>query len=149
MGCTFSTILAAVVLTTALAVPAAAQETVNFASVSGRVTDPQGAVIRGATVTARHAETNVTATTTTDVDGRFRFPYLRVGPYQIAARQPGFADTIRTLTLSLGAAYELPLSMRVGDVTANLTVTGQATVLETARSQIAGTLRRWKCRTCP
>ncbi len=60
MGCTFSTILAAVVLTTALAAPAAAQETVNFASVSGRVTDPQGAVIRGATVTARHTETNVT-----------------------------------------------------------------------------------------
>ena len=53
-------VLAVVVVSTALAAvaataaTAAAQETVNFASVSGRVTDPQGAVIRAGTVTARH-----------------------------------------------------------------------------------------------
>ena len=39
-----------------------AQETVNFASVSGRVTDPSGAVVAGAQVAARQIDTNVTAT---------------------------------------------------------------------------------------
>ena len=135
--------------TCSTAVTAAGQETVNFASVSGRVTDPQGGVIRGATVTARHTETNVTATTTTDEEGRFRFAYLRIGPYEIAARQPGFADVARALTLSIGAAYELPLAMSVGEVSASLTVTGQAPVLEMARSQIAGTLPQVEVQNLP
>ena len=65
------------------AVPAAAQQSVDYASVSGRVIDPSGAVVRDAQVTARHTETNVTGHATTDEDGRFRFPYLRIGPYEI------------------------------------------------------------------
>ena len=103
----------------------------------------------GSHVTARHTETNVTATTTTDDEGRFRFPYLRVGPYDIAARQPGFAAATRTLTLGLGAAYELPLSLSVGELTTSLTVNAQADVLETARSQIAGTLPQVEVQSLP
>jgi hypothetical protein len=61
----------------AAAGPAAAQETINYASVSGRVTDQQGEVVPGAAVTARQTQTNVTAMATTDQDGRFRFPFLR------------------------------------------------------------------------
>ena len=67
----------------ALAVVARAQETINYASVSGRVTDPQGAVVPGAEVSARQTDTNVAADTVTDSDGRFRFPYLKIGPYEI------------------------------------------------------------------
>jgi hypothetical protein len=144
-----ATLLALVLVTAAVAATAAAQETVNFASVSGRVTDPHGGVIRGATVTARHTETNVTATATTDDEGRFRFPYLRIGPYEITAKHAGFADATRALTLTLGAAYELPLSLGLGEVTATLTVTAQATVLETARSQIAGTIAQEEVQSLP
>ena len=79
-----------VVFTTTMAVPfnAVAQETVNQASISGRILDSQGGVVPGASVTARNRDTNLTAETTTDQAGRFRFPYLRVGPYrdQRAAR---------------------------------------------------------------
>ena len=81
------------VLSCLVAAPAArAQETVNTASVSGRVTDPQGAVVPGATVTAREIDTNVARETTTDADGRFRFPYLKVGRYEITVALDGFAD---------------------------------------------------------
>src|SRR5258705_114063 len=68
---------------------AVAQETINYASVSGRVTDPSGAVVAGAQVTARQTDTNLTGAAATDRDGRFRFPYLRVGPYEITVRQAG------------------------------------------------------------
>ena len=53
------------------------QETVNNASLGGRVTDASGAVVRSATVTARQIATNRTRTYTTDSEGRFRFPYSK------------------------------------------------------------------------
>jgi hypothetical protein len=108
---------------------AVAQETVNYASVSGRVTDPSGAVVTGAQVIARQTETNLTAATETDGEGRFRFPYLKVGPYEITLRKTGFADVIRSLTLTLGAAFDLSVSLTVGTVEANVSVTAQATVI--------------------
>jgi hypothetical protein len=49
--------------------PADAQQSVDYASVSGRVTDPSGAVLRDARVTARHTETNVTSYAVTDEEG--------------------------------------------------------------------------------
>ena len=87
-----------VLFAAAVAPSAFAQETVNYASVSGRVTDPTGAFVAGARVDVRQTETNLTATAATDREGRFRFPYLRVGPYEIIVRQPGFADATRRLT---------------------------------------------------
>src|SRR5262249_2279331 len=72
--------------------PAAEQATVNTASVSGRVFDAQGAVVPGAAVVARQLETNLTTETITDAAGRFRFALLRVGPYEITGRLPGFDD---------------------------------------------------------
>src|SRR3569623_2117282 len=89
-----------------LVIPAlCGQETVYNASVSGRVVDPSGAVVGSARVVARQTETGVSVSTETDRDGRFRFPYLKVGPYEIAVRCPGFADVTERLTLRVGAAY--------------------------------------------
>ena len=74
-----------------------AQETINFASVSGGVTDPQGAVVPGAHVSARQTETNVLAETTTNSEGRFRFPYLKVGTYELKIHVYGFSYSTRLL----------------------------------------------------
>jgi hypothetical protein len=128
---------------------AAAQETINYASISGRVIDQQGGVIPGAQVTARHVETNLAAEATTDQEGRFRFPYLRVGSYEVTVHQDGFADFTRRLTLTLGAAFEMPITLSVGILDEIVTVTGQATVLEAARSQIAGTVLQSEVRSVP
>jgi Carboxypeptidase regulatory-like domain/TonB dependent receptor len=128
---------------------ASAQETVHMASVSGRVTDPSGAVIAGAQITARQTETNLTATTETDGGGRFRFPYLKVGPYELSVRQAGFADATRRLTLTVGAAFEVPVSLAVGTLETGVTVSAEAVVLESARSQIAGTVSQAEVRNLP
>ena len=119
---------------------AAAQETVNYASVSGRVTDQTGAVLAGAGVTARQLETNVQAATTTDRDGRFRFAYLRVGPYELTVDAKGLAPATRRLTLTVGAAFDLPITLTVARFETDVVVTTDSTVLEAARSQIAGTV---------
>jgi len=126
-----------------------AQESVNYASIGGRVTDPSGAVVEGAQITARQTETNLTAAATSDHEGRFRFPYLRVGQYEIKVRHEGFAEWARTLTVTVGAAFELPVSLTVASTESNVIVTGDAAVLEAARSQIAGTVAQTEVRALP
>src|SRR5689334_7580156 len=124
------------------AAPARAQETVDSASVSGRVVDEQNQVVPGATVTLRQVETNVTRSEATDRDGRFRFTYVKVGRYELEVQLAGFADVRRSLTLSAGAAFELPLKLSVAALDTAVTVTAEAPVIETARTQIAATVSR-------
>jgi Carboxypeptidase regulatory-like domain/TonB dependent receptor len=126
-----------------------AQETINFASVSGRVTDAQGAVVPGAQVSARQVDTNVTAGTATNGDGRFRFPYLKVGTYELTVRLDGFRDSTRTLTATVGSAFDIPVLLAVAGLETTITVSGESTILEAARSQIAGTVPQIEIQNLP
>jgi len=119
---------------------ARAQETINQATISGRVLDPHGGAVPGATVTVRQTGTNVTIQAVTEADGRFRFPYLKIGPYELRARLQGFKDHARTLVLSAGSAFDIRIVLEVAGIDAAVTVVADAQVLETARSQIAGTV---------
>src|SRR5262245_55267933 len=101
-----------------------AQQTINYASVSGRVTDPTDAVVSGAQITVRQTETNFSSTTSTDQEGRFRFPYLKPGPYVITVRVSGFAEITRALTLTVGAAFELPVALNLAAVATEVNVSG-------------------------
>jgi len=116
-----------------------AQETVNNASLSGRVTDKTGAVIKDAAVTVRAVATGIASNAVSDDSGRFRFPYLQVGQYEVTIHEAGFSDAKRALTLTVGAAFDLPVTLTPGSAEA-VTVTAEAPVVETARSQVAGTV---------
>ena len=116
------------------------QETVNNASLAGRVSDPSGAVIPDASVSARSVATGVIANATTNAGGLFRFPYLPVGQYQVVVRQNGFSEADRTVTLTIGAAFDLPVTLSVGPVQTGVTVEATPPVLEADRSQIAETI---------
>ncbi len=133
----------------ACAQPAAAQQSVDYASVSGRVTDQQGAVVPGALVSARQTQTNVTTETVTDSSGRFRFPYLKIGPYELKVRLQGFSDLTRTLDLAVGSAFDLSLVLSVAGLETSVSVSGDTAVLETARSQIAGTVPQVEIQSLP
>jgi hypothetical protein len=91
----------------------------------------------------------VKAETDTNSDGRFRFPYLKIGPYEVRVHLDGFADRSRTLTLTVGAAFDIPFVLAVGGLEASVTVMGEATVLEAARSQIAGTVAQIEVQNMP
>src|SRR5258708_1762414 len=139
---THARIVGAVCLACCVAAPTVtrAQETVTQASISGRVIDSQGSVVPGARVVARHMETNVAAETTTDAGGRFRFPYLRAGRYHVTVHLDEFSDSMQTVTATVGSAFDLSCSLEVANVTTSVTVSANATILEAARSQIAGTV---------
>lgn len=136
-------------LVCAIARAASAQETVAYASVSGRVQDQSGAAIAGASIVAVQVSTGVKATATTDRDGRYRFSYLRVGSYTITAQARSFAPLTRNLTLTVGAAFDLTFSLSIGAVTDAVTVTADDRPLETARSQIATTIEHAEVKSLP
>ena len=133
-------ILCALLLIISLAVtPGFAQETINNASLTGRVVDSSGAVVANATVTVRAVATDVATTASTDGAGRFHFAYLQVGQYEVVCHNVGFSDAKRSITLTIGAAFDLPITLTVG-TTQSVAVSAAAPVLETDRSQIADTI---------
>lgn len=118
-----------------------AQHNVTSASVSGRIEDAQGAVVSGASVTATHLETNQLFTTTSDHEGRYRFPYLRTGTYDLKIDAQGFSTATRQMTVTLGQAVDLPIKLDVAGVSAQVNIGADVPVVETVRTQITETIR--------
>ena len=118
-----------------------AQHSVTSATLSGRIEDASGAVVSGASVTATHHETNQQLTTTSDDDGRYRFPYLRIGDYDLKVDASGFSPVTRQLTVLVGQAIDLPIKLDVGGLSAQVNITTDMPVVETVRTQITETIR--------
>jgi hypothetical protein len=131
------------------ALSAAAQESIQYGSISGRVTDASGAVVENAKIIARQVDTNLSRTLLTDREGRFRFPYLKVGQYEIKVQQAGFGEAVRSVQVTLGSAYELPIVLNVASSQTNVTVLAEAELLETARTQVAGTVSQTEVSSLP
>ena len=128
---------------------AAAQQTVNSASVAGRVTDVSGAALADAVVTTRHAQTDVVQSSTTDAQGRFRFPALRVGPYELVVMRSGFAPRTQPLVLTAGSAFDVPVTLQLEGIASEVTVRADTPVIDTERSQIGVTVADEEVRHLP
>ena len=133
-------LLAVLTFTLAAASIATAQQTVNNASLGGRVTDPSGAVIVNAEITATQTATSISRSTSTNNDGRFRFPYLPLGAYQVRIHKAGFADVTRTITLTVGSDFNLPVSLALAGAQTSINVSAQPAILETNRSEVSNTI---------
>jgi outer membrane receptor protein involved in Fe transport len=109
------------------------------AAFQGTVTDSSGAVLPGAQVTASNVETGLKRTTTTGDEGRFLLSELPPGSYEITVTLAGFETLVRKgLTLTVGQQASLALAMKVGAVGEQLVVTGDAPIVETTQSSVAG-----------
>src|SRR6266480_779379 len=64
-------------------------------SITGQVTDPNGAVVAGATVTLKNVATNTQTTTTTNGDGSYDFLFLQPGKYTLTVNAQGFSAATR------------------------------------------------------
>ena len=119
----------------------AAQQTVTSATLSGRVSDPAGAAVSGAKLTATSLETNQTRVATTDYNGRYRFPLLQVGSYKLLVEAAGFSPLSRKLTLTVGQALDVPFRLELAALSAQVTVSSQIPTIETVRTQVTETVR--------
>ena len=84
-------------------------------SIRGGISDPTGAVVQNATVTARQAETGLTRTTTSNPDGTFLLLELPVGHYQLEVSATGFRQYVQEgITLNVNENASVPVRLAVG-----------------------------------
>src|SRR5271167_2728823 len=102
------------------------------ASIYGTVTDPSGAAIVGATVTAKSVERGVTFTATTSEAGLYRISQLPVGNYDLRVEKQGFQITAYpSFALVLNQSARIDVELKVGQITQTVEVTGAAPILKT------------------
>ena len=111
------------------------QSEVGTTSLNGTVTDPAGAVVPNAQVTARSNATGFTRQAETTGAGFYNLSGLPVGTYEVSVTAAGFKPVrIATVNLAVGAAATLNVNLQVGSATAEVTVVGDAPVVETSRT---------------
>jgi len=107
------------------------------ASISGTVTDPSGAVVAGATVTATNVDTGVATTLTTNAAGFYSFQSLPLGNYTIGVQQTGFKGYAQTgLVLDLNSALVIDVKLAVGATTEKVEVSADALHVDTESTQM-------------
>jgi hypothetical protein len=110
-------------------------------SVVGKVFDPDGLALPGATVTVTNQGTGFTRTVTTEATGAYLVPNLEPGTYSVVVEMPGFAGVKRTdLELTAGSTITLELKLQVAGLQEEVLVTGQSPLVEKTSNQIGGTL---------
>ena len=119
-----------------LLLPATAQRITG--SISGAVTDPQGAVISGATVTITNPDIGYRSQTTSNTLGLFSVPDLRPGAYKVEVEAHGFARYVTTATVLVGTAAQINVRMGVGAVTTEITVAGAGVTVDTLKQTVQG-----------
>jgi hypothetical protein len=113
------------------AMPAFSQE--SRAIIGGTVTDPQGAMVPGATVQVKNVATNVVTNATTSDRGVYQAPALNPGMYSVTANASGFKILVRkNIELRVGDHIELDLRLELGQASESVEVTAEAPMLETA-----------------
>jgi hypothetical protein len=101
-------------------------------SISGTVSDQQGARVRGAQVEVRNTGTNAVFRAATSDQGYFSTPSLPVGDYTITAEMTGFKKEMRTgLTLQVDQKAEVNFTLQIGAVAETVEVSGEAVLLDT------------------
>lgn len=119
-------------------------------AINGRVTDPAGAVVVGANVTATNAGTGISRTTVTNSDGLYSFPQLDAGTYNIKVAAQGFAAaTQQAITLVTDTILTRDFSLSVGSAQQEVVVTSEIPLVETTQSQVAGTLQTSEVQALP
>jgi hypothetical protein len=109
------------------------------ASIQGIVTDPSGAPVPAATVTAKNTETEAERTAITDDAGRYQIVWLAVGQYEVRVAKAGFQDAIHSgIRLVVGQEATVDLKLQVTAVKAEVRVTGDAPIVSTTTKDISG-----------
>jgi hypothetical protein len=107
------------------------------ASVTGRITDPTGAVVPQASVKVESVESGFNTTTLSDEQGYYNFPSLQPGLYNLTVSKTGFKPVrVANLELSVQQAARLDPVLEVGAVTETIDVNAKTVLLDSESSTV-------------
>jgi len=129
--------------------PASAQN-ITTGSIVGTITDAQGGVLPGATVTATHVDTGTKYEAVTDAAGHFSLINVRVGRYTVTAAMSGFKDLKQeNIDVQLGAERTLDFKMQLASVSETVNVTAEASPLDVSAAGTAQNIAEGVIETLP
>ena len=111
-------------------------------SISGAVTDPQGAVVPNATVTVNNKSNGVTRTATTSDSGAFTIPQLPAGVYTVTVQATsGFKKSqVTDVKVDVGTPATVNVMLEVGTAQETVTIVGGGEVIQTQSATVGTTL---------
>ena len=128
------------ILTIVVAISFAYGQTFRGA-INGTVTDPTGAVVSGANVTATETTTNVAHRSVTTSDGAFAFQDIPPGPYTVTVSAAGFQQTtVSNILVTAGNVFTVPVKLSVGQQATTVEVSAAAVVVDTTTSTQSNTI---------
>jgi hypothetical protein len=105
-------------------------------TINGAVTDASGAVVPGVDITIRNTDTGIERKTQTTDAGDYTAPFLSPGHYEVQSSKTGFAAVLRKdLVLQVGQTLTINLSLSVQAAQHEVTVTGEAPVVDTEKTE--------------
>jgi len=120
-------------------VPAPVSAQLGTGDLRGRVMDPQGAFLPGATVVATNEGSGQYRETVSSTDGTFSMIALTPGNYQLTATLSGFKKYQRgAVRVEVGKAVSIDISLQLGGVEESITVTAESPIVDTSSKQIGG-----------
>jgi hypothetical protein len=130
--------IAGLVCALAFAAPGHAQVAVSFAELSGVVRDSSGAVLSKAAIGLRNVDTNVPYAASTSEHGRYTFPSLPPGAYQLTAFYDGFRTQTRNgVELRVGESATIDLTLAVAMKDQQIDVTSEEAQVEPTKTEIS------------
>jgi len=129
-----------VVLSTLL-VPSLSAQVSATGTIAGQVRDGSGAAVASAQIEVIEQETGISVAAKVASDGYYIVPLLSPGLYSVKVMAPRFAGAIRRdLVLQIGQSIRQDFTLKVGDVTQQVTVTGAAPLLNTESGEIGSVI---------
>jgi Carboxypeptidase regulatory-like domain len=105
----------------------------------GRITDAQGGVLPGVTITVTNEDTGLVREMVTGPSGHYLMPQMLPGRYRVAAKLAGFkALDRRGIVLAVGQTTTLDLELDVGDLAETVTVTSAAPLVDLSTAEVGG-----------
>lgn len=118
-------------------------------SLRGNIADSSGAAIPGAVVTVTHEQTNANRQTLSDAQGSYSLPQLAPGSYTLRVERDGFRVLTRKVTLQVNTPSAVDVTMEVGAVTETVSVTAEASAINTVDASIGNPFTQVQVRGLP
>ncbi len=120
------------------------------ATILGSITDQSGGAVPEAKITITNLDTGQSRTLTTDDQGRYHAPALNPGRYKVSAAAQGFETAVQSgITLTVGSEQVINFTLRPGQLTETVEVTGDPLAVQTATSNVAELVNSQTIRALP